>query len=212
MGELLSELRRLFERIRPARRPISTIPAAITFAASLLVPGSASGWEIDVHYGLTRWLALQAGFGEHEADLIAEGDEGVDDSWMTGPIVNTIAGACLRIYPNGAVIVHDFHFASRVDPPASPDKRNVVAREVWRKQQSVPPPKLTQNPDDYRKLGAYLHVLQDSWSHQGTPDVPYFCASTLGWGHAFDRGGWSCHLADLTYRWAVQDVPGMAQA
>jgi hypothetical protein len=44
------------------------------------------------------------------------------------------------------------------------------------------------------------------------PDIPPVCDPTLGWGHAFKRGGWACHLADLTYHWRDQDVIPMAKA
>ena len=212
MVEPLCETRQPLLPIRPARRWISVRVAAIAAAACALVPCGAAGWEVDVHYGLTKWLAVQAGFTREQAELIANGDEGVDDSWMTSPVVNTIASACLRIYPKGAEIVHDNHFASQVDPPELPEKRIVVPSEVWRKNRIMQRPKLSGATDDFGTLGAYLHVLQDSWSHQGTPDIPPFCAADRGWGHAVLRGGWTCHLADFTYRWADKDVPPMAQS
>lgn len=60
-------------------------------------------------------------------------------------------------------------------------------------------------------MGRYLHALQDSWSHQGVPDIPPMCNPQLAWGHSGNRGGWACHLADLTYNWD-KDVWEMARA
>ena len=39
--------------------------------------GPSMAWESDVHYGLTRWLAIQAGFSPEQAKWIADGDQGV---------------------------------------------------------------------------------------------------------------------------------------
>jgi hypothetical protein len=38
----------------------------------------ASAWEADVHFGLTKWLAIQAGFDRSEAETIAYGNQQVD--------------------------------------------------------------------------------------------------------------------------------------
>jgi len=64
----------------------------------------------------------------------------------------------------------------------------------------------------FREFGEYLHAFQDTWSHQGEPDIPPVCNPKLGWGHAFNRGGWACHLADLTYHWQDKDLIPMAMA
>jgi RHS repeat-associated protein len=42
-------------------------------------------WRKDVHYDLTYELALIAGFSESEAHLIAQADQGLDDSIFTSP-------------------------------------------------------------------------------------------------------------------------------
>jgi hypothetical protein len=67
------------------------------------------------------------------------------------------------------------------------------------------------------KLGEALHVLQESWSHQGVPDVPrppqgsFTCDATRAWGHAKARGGAHSHRADLTLHWPA-DTVAMAKA
>src|SRR3989442_6206649 len=67
------------------------------------------------------------------------------------------------------------------------------------------------------KLGEALHILQDSWSHQGVPDVPRFgdaafgCDAARAWRHTKTRGGASSHKADLTSYWPA-DTVAMAKA
>jgi len=67
------------------------------------------------------------------------------------------------------------------------------------------------------KFGEALHALQDSWSHQGTPDVPRLfdgavaCDPALVWAHPHARGGWNSHNADLTQLWPA-DTLAMAGA
>jgi len=53
--------------------------------------------------------------------------------------------------------------------------------------------------DRLSRFGDALHPLQDSWSHQGAPDIPPTCDKQLAWGHPAKRGGWYSHIADLTY-------------
>ncbi len=47
-------------------------------------------------------------------------------------------------------------------------------------------------------LGEGLHPFQDSWSHQGVPDIPYNLKPNLISAHPRPRGGWKSHDADLT--------------
>ena len=67
------------------------------------------------------------------------------------------------------------------------------------------------------KLGEALHALQDSWSHQGIPELPRMldgtiaCDPELSWGHPRSRGGWDSHKADLTHEWPA-DTVAMANA
>jgi hypothetical protein len=76
-----------------------------------------------------------------------------------------------------------------------------------------PAPRLSARPSTFSDFGKYLHALQDTWSHQGIPDFPDPpCDQQLGWGHALKRGGWACHLADLTYKWQANDAPETAKA
>ena len=195
-----------------AKRGGASYALAVGITLLSLTGDQAWAWEADVHDGLTKWLAIQAGYPEQQAEWIAQGNQELDDSWVTGAILGTILASCFGDDAAGSVTVHDNHFPSRSDPPASPTKRTVVAGETWQAGSLRQPPRLDGSQATFMALGRYLHTLQDSWSHQGDPDVPRFCKPELGWGHAVRRGGWSCHLADLTYRWHATDVPRMARA
>jgi hypothetical protein len=179
------------------------ICAAVAFTI-LFGSRSALAWEADLHFGLTKWLALKAGFTRPEAETIAQGDQGLDDSWVTAAI-GASALSC-RDDAQGATSVHDNHFASKIDAPDSPQSREVTAGQVWRGGHERPVPVSNLN-----NLGQYLHTLQDSWSHQHIPDIPPTCNEKYSWSHAEIRGGWACHLADLTYRWQ-RDVVATAKA
>ncbi|MPY86723.1 MAG: hypothetical protein GEU99_02235 [Luteitalea sp.] len=63
-------------------------------------------------------------------------------------------------------------------------------------------------------LGEALHPFQDSWSHQGVPDVPLRpglrLRPDLSSAHPEARGGWFSKAADRTYL-HVSDVTNMAR-
>jgi hypothetical protein len=189
---------------------LSAVTAVAIMFQVLSAVDRANAWEDDVHYGLTKWLAIKAGFSETEADEIAKADQKVDRSWFTGPMHTTIASACIGSDDLGSRSVHDNHFASQADVPKDPPDRVVIPNRVWLRGAplTIPTPSARTSR---LSLGADLHVLQDTWSHQGQPDVPFACKPMLAWGHAAARGGWSCHLADLTYRWVNEDVLPMAE-
>src|SRR6185437_16906895 len=75
---------------------------------------------------------------------------------------------------------------------------------------------LDKSPYMLLLLGGAVHALQDSWSHQGTPDVPkpgdaITCDPNRAWAHPAARGGWNSHKADLTKDWSA-DTIAMAKA
>jgi hypothetical protein len=187
---------------------------AIGLAMLAFVPPAAA-WESDVHYGLTKWLALKAGFVEKQAEMIALGNVDQDRTLFTDAVITTIFSACLAKSATGAGEVHDHHFASEETVRNHPSKRKVVPGRVyaWNSLQPDPVIKDHWNEGQLRELGKYLHVLQDTWSHQGESDFPMPCDPDLAWGHPLKRGGWSCHLADQTYHWHQQgtDVLPMAE-
>jgi hypothetical protein len=194
-------------------RTASAINIGLGFVLLCLNPNYAKAWEADVHFGLTKWLALKVGFPEPVASLIAEGDQSIDDSTFTDPVYVTRKSACF--FGNdvvGAVTIHDNHFPSQKDPPNSPSGRVVVPGEVWQSGRMRPVPNVDGSEASFLALGRFLHAFQDSWSHQGEPDIPRFCRADLAWGHPKARGGWLCHDADRTYLWNKTDVPAVARA
>jgi hypothetical protein len=185
----------------------------VVLISLLALPLPAQAWESDVHYGLTRWLAQQTGFSDEQSKWIADGDQGVDDSPITDPVHSTIASACTGADKTGSSEVHDHHFPSKNGVPDTPKQRVVEPGLVQRQGSVNPAPRLSDRPSTFNDFGKYLHALQDTWSHQGIPDFPDPpCDQQLGWGHALARGGWACHLADLTYMWQAHDVPETAKA
>ncbi|MEX2222934.1 MAG: hypothetical protein WEG40_14175 [Candidatus Rokuibacteriota bacterium] len=184
----------------------------------ILVMGTAPAiaWEDDVHFGLTKWLALQAGYSDKAAHDIAsnnvESDEGILDArklvfWY----------ACLgREKGKGAsLIAKDLHFPSGGDVPGSAAERTVRPGDKWafretgiQIERSVQP---DERADSIRRFGQGIHALQDSWSHQGEPEIPPGCSETLAWGHPNKRGGWLKHRADLTVEWPT-DIRATVEA
>jgi hypothetical protein len=182
---------------------------SLLLVSALVVAWPLYGWETDVHYALTRWLAVKAGFSEADAELIAAGDQELDDGnyspapWAMG----------LHIIVTGDVsaskAVQRNHFPSFGDVPGSPAKRavepNSKAAREWALHEidSKIGPEGKSRQKALSDFGNSLHPLQDSWSHQGVPDIPFRpiweARPNLSWGHPVERAGWSNHDADLTY-------------
>jgi hypothetical protein len=187
-------------------------------SALLVVPAQAMAFESDVHYGLTYWLALQAGFDPLQAQIIATGDQRVDSGDM--PNIDVVAVyACLAKDQVSARRAGEHHYPSAAPLPGPPETRAVVADSAAAKKAALKVLEVTPSQASYRllQLGEALHILQDSWAHQGIPSVPqlgdsgFTCDSGLAWGHPEARGGAASHRADLTMYWPA-DTVAMAQA
>jgi hypothetical protein len=196
-------------------RPLSfaTIAVVLSFYGSTHV----CAWEADVHFGLTKWLALQAGFSEQEAEWIALGNQETDDSWVTNPL-HTAVAACFKRDAAASASAQSHHFPSRFGAPNEPAIRSVTPGEVWHEGSKLPRPVIIKESEaTYRSLGRYLHAFQDTWSHRGQPDVPLWglrwaCDPRYAWGHPKARGGWACHTADYTFEWQQTEALPMARA
>jgi len=184
----------------------------------LIVAGRSAAFEADVHYGLTDWLALQAGFDPLQAQTIATGDQRVDSGDMQ--YIDVVAMyACLGRDEVGTRRAGEHHYPSAGTAPGVPEGRAVIANSSAARKEALGVVGVVANQAPFRllKLGEALHILQDSWSHQGVPDVPRFgdpsfaCDSRLAWGHPKARGGAASHRADLTMRWPA-DTVAMAAA
>lgn len=174
----------------------NSLAAVVLLLACL--PGSVAAWEEDVHFGLTMWLAYQAGLSESDAREIARANQGLDDNPATAAVPLMIYRVMLGADGEAEVAsktIHELHFPSKDAPPARPEQREVFP-----------------DPSDVRsrvegstsrvRIGHALHAFQDTWSHRGVPDIPvrpfYQFRPLFGWGHPRARGGWWRHRADLT--------------
>jgi len=184
----------------------------------LVAPGRATAFEADVHYGLTHWLALQAGFGALEAQLIATGDGRVDSGDM--PYTDPVAlYACLHRDQISARRAGEHHYGSAGKVPGPPETRSIAPNGSAARKAALAAIEAGPDQAQFRlsQLGEGLHVLQDSWANQGVPSVPQLgdvastCDGRLAWGHPDTRGGPASHRADLTMYWP-QDTVAMAQA
>jgi hypothetical protein len=186
------------------------------FALALFSTSSCRAFERDVHVGLTKWLALQAGFREDQADAIAIGDQRVDAGDIQF-MEQLSVYACTGKDAQSSASVRAHAYPASGPLPGAPEARAVVAGSdaafaLSRQILKVDP---GQAGFSLYHLGEALHQLQDSWSHQGTPGVPSIagmpCDAGLSWGHPSARGGWNSHRADLTSAWPA-DTVAMAAA
>jgi hypothetical protein len=187
-------------------------------SALLMAPAPVMAFEADVHYGLTYWLALQAGFEPLQAQIIATGDQRVDSGDM--PDIDVVAMyACLAKDEISARRAGEHHYPSAAPLPGPPGNRAVAADSSAARTAALKALEVTPSQAAYRllQLGEALHILQDSWAHQGIPGIPqlgdngFACDSGLSWGHPETRGGPASHRADLTMYWPA-DTVAMAQA
>ncbi len=180
-------------------------------AGILILSTAAAGWETDLHYGLTKWLAFQAGFNLEDAEVIAHGTQEPDDGKLYPAPVAVFEAACLgHRNEDLSRLVQTYHFPSYGPVPGAPPKRVVspgsapatalVQKEIQTNLPNEPREKTLEH------LGVALHPLEDSWAHQGEPGIPWTCSQDLAYGHPSSRGGWRKHDADLTYLHQLPDT------
>jgi hypothetical protein len=173
---------------------------AVLLIAALGVIGlgaRASAWEFDVHYLLTFWIATQVGFSRAAATEIAAGDQGFDDSTYHSAIgIMCLVGIKGDI--GAATALQNNHFPSDARLP-SPPARRIVTPNSKSARIAIDAALPRSDAKALEALGQALHPFQDSWSHQGIPDVPFGLRSDLSCAHPAARGGWRSHDADLTH-------------
>ena len=165
-------------------------------------------YEADFHYGLTKWLAIQAGVCEERAEIVATGTLAPDQQHDAVALTKR---ALLHGDVAAAREVQEWHFPSDGPVPGLPQARRVKpgSAAAWRKVEQVTASRSSRLLDDLlRQFGEALHPLQDSWSHRGVPGIPVQLLGvatsshdpeTIGWGHPDNRGGWNRRIADQTY-------------
>ena len=173
--------------------------------------------ESDVHFGLTKFLAFQAGYDAGQAEAIALGNQRVESGDMQF-VALVFDYACLGRDVELANEVGSRSYPSSQRAPSPPAQRAVIAggEAAWKEARSLESTKSSQGSFRLFELGNALHVLQDSYSHQGVPDSPqtaplFTCDADMAWAHPRARGGWNSHAADLTHRWPADTVQ-MAKA
>lgn len=205
-------------RFFPCHRRARLLRQALAAAASaLLFIAPAQAYESDVHYGLTQWLARQAGFEPSQAEAVATGNQRVD-SGLIDTLELNLEYACSGRWPDAAVDVQRRHFPAAGLVPAPADQRAVVPGSAAARKPVADLLSAAVGKEGVLLglLGATLHTLQDSWSHAGIPGLPQpggglTCDPALASGHPAGRGGPDGHDADLTHRWPA-DTVAMAKA
>ena len=189
--------------------------AALLFVFVLCNPAFA--YEDDVHYGLTKWLALVAGMSAADAEVVARGTKEVDGGALDA-VTLTFFYACVGNDNVGSELVQTHHFPSQGPIPGKASERAVTAdsgpaRTMAEDRIKNPQVNTRGAAWNLRHFGFGLHAYQDSFSHQGEPEIPGFtfvrCNRELGWGHPQKRGGWNHHDADLT-SWDQRTAAAMA--
>ena len=155
-------------------------------------------YQADVHYGLTYFLALRAGFSDAQARVIATGAESPDQDPERDPIKTTV-----RAITNAALglVMHGPRGAQRRGQegelrgrlrrdhfPRSDGNAGVVEPFSQESQQRL---MAAMKTGSIVEFGEGLHTLQDSVSHRGKPSL--FDMS----GHPSERGGWTSKDTDI---------------
>jgi len=192
----------------------------LVFLAFGLTARIGNCWEADTHYGLTKWLAVKAGFSLEDAEIIAAGAESPDESTVlnAGFVVPTCV--CIGRSAEASRHVQQHHFPSDGFVPSPRQERRVVPGEPsiqnagnrWVRQEIALPQGQGPRNTYLNRFGQSLHSLGDSWTHQGVPDmIPLICTEELVWSHSEERGGYMSHDADLTHK-NVKDAVETAKA
>lgn len=176
--------------------------AILTAIAISIFAIPTAGWEADVHYGLTRWLAIQAGFSVDKAEVVAY------SAWIPDleSHVNAISASYHSLLGGEITASHTIrqhHFPSKV-PPRAPRLKRVVLPGTCKAVEL----NMRDDPPTLFDLGSAIHALQDSWSHAGVPSRPLWFDEEVTWGHPDDRGGCWSHKADWTSQWVSNKSAG----
>lgn len=190
---------------------------ALAFVLSIASSPPANAYEGDVHYGLTLWLAIRAGFDRAHAEAIALADQRVDRGAPETQTLN-LEYACAGRFDEAA---RQFQASNFPSVSLVPDTQQARVVEAGGKASRQTLDSLAEQLPGKEglllgKFGEALHVLQDSWSNQGVPSVPDFadalvCDATRFSGAPVERGGPASHVPSMTFRW-VEDTIAMARA
>ena len=180
------------------------------FCFSLLfISQSLHAYDADVHFGLTKWLAIKAGFSPDDAQIIAAADHALDEKTLIdGERHDAVYVVAIEIVletdpvkiKKASKKVQRDHFLGGKIPPDSASARSVKRGEG--DSRLIDELARPNTANWLQHVGQAIHAYQDSWSHSGDPDIPMDPFLELrrdySWGHPHNRGGWWRHRADLT--------------
>jgi hypothetical protein len=137
------------ERLQFVKTVIRGLATIAAFAISD-VPHAVSAYELEVHFQVTMWIAELSGFTRPDALEIAKYDQATDDDPATqpypGPPASDISGHQRR---------RQYHFV------VSARRFDELRQEAFDFDCSS-----RLNSSAYRRIGYYLHAIEDSYSHR----------------------------------------------
>ncbi|MCI8209405.1 hypothetical protein AUC61_07640 [Pseudomonas sp. S25] len=161
----------------------------------------AEAYESDFHFGLTWWLAKQAGFDARQSQEIARQNE-LTDTGMLDAKHAMVWGLCIWRDTEYSTNTRAMHFRSKQKPPADPAERRVTEDAVYAEAQARSIIYLPhhEDPETQGLFGQALHGRQDAYSHAGQSNTfAPLCPSLWFWSHPIDKGGVFSHDADRTF-------------
>jgi len=191
------------------RRTVARIGLVMFLITASIMCGGARAWESDFHYGLTKWLAFQAGFGIDDAEIIAAAAQSPDETSVLSATSVMFGAVCFGHSFEASRHVQQYHFPSDGPIPAARADRIVMpgvhskihGGNRWINQEILLADNASAPITRLYRLGIALHPLEDSWSHGGMPDKIALCPAALTWSHPKTRGGYRSHNADLTHKY-----------
>src|SRR5437868_4039182 len=95
----------------------------------------AHAYESDLHYGLTYWLATQAGYDPLQSQEIARQNE-LTDTGMLDAKHAIIWDLCILQDTKASLLTRALHFRAKREPPANPAERPVNSTAPYAMGQS----------------------------------------------------------------------------
>ena len=138
----------------------------------------------EIHYRLTLFLSIKAGFCEKEAKKIAEMDQSVDEG-ETNPILRGIEYNLFRTEGSEAAMRHHFSI-----DPNDPNNLTVIRNSAY--VNGLVDMQIKEG--NHLEFGRALHPYQDSWSHERYTLI----------GHGAD--GTTPDKTNIEYRWIGRDL------
>lgn len=194
----------------------------LTLLFLLLTSHSIHAYERDVHYDLTKYLALWAGFTPSEAEQVARANQELDEKAEFNPLPNP--NFCPKLSqlavaaPTPAVIL-----ATCKDDPEF--QRMLTAQRAYHFADGTRLHELRESAfrgTNLKILGHYLHTLQDTFSHSimdysNLPPLDKLIAGLgfrpdeqvighLLYGHSVDKTHERPDLAELMARYAYMEL------